>query len=77
MENPDTGSKHKFMCCVCQQTGLNRRDVRNHVESRHFPDAFTYTCELCSRVMKTKKALNNHKYTKHRAEFDLLFSAPK
>jgi len=68
VENPDEGAKHKFMCVICQRTGLNRRDVRNHVESLHFPDSFSYTCDLCGKVMKTKKALNNHKYTKHREE---------
>jgi len=73
VENSDTSAKHKFMCAICQQTGLNRRDVRNHVESLHFPNTFTYTCELCHKEMKTKKALNNHKYTKHKVEFEHLF----
>ena len=46
--------------CAC------RRDVRNHVESIHFPGSFTYTCPLCEAVMTTKKALAVHKQKVHR-----------
>ena len=66
-DNPAPGvKKHKFMCTVCGRTGLSRRDVRNHVESFHFPNLFTYNCPICGMQMKTKKALNGHKYTYHR-----------
>jgi len=71
-ENPDLGSKHKFICALCNQSGLNRRDLRNHVESIHFPGTFTYSCDICDKELKTKKALNNHKYTQHKDPFQHL-----
>ena len=39
--------------------------VRNHVEAKHFPDTFTYTCPICHSTFKTKTSLNNHKAAKH------------
>ena len=36
-ECSDLTSEWKFLCKICCRPGKNRRDVRNHVESIHFP----------------------------------------
>ena len=64
-ENTDLNSDMKWMCKICGKPGLNRRDIRNHVESLHFPDMFAYQCKICQMTMKSRKALDNHKYRKH------------
>jgi len=64
-ENTDLNSDMKWMCKICGKAGLNRRDIRNHVESLHFPDTFAYQCKICFMTMKSRKALDNHKYRKH------------
>jgi len=67
-ENTDLNSELKWMCKICGKPGLNRRDIRNHVESLHFPDMFAYQCKICLMTMKSRKALDNHKYRKHPKE---------
>eukprot|EP00092_Neocalanus_flemingeri_P006576 GFUD01007090.1.p1 GENE.GFUD01007090.1~~GFUD01007090.1.p1 ORF type:complete len:333 (-),score=84.83 GFUD01007090.1:130-1128(-) len=67
-ENTDLNSDMKWMCKICGKPGLNRRDIRNHVESLHFPDMFAYQCKICHMTMKSRKALDNHKYRKHPKE---------
>ena len=67
-ENTDLNSDMKWMCKICGRPGLNRRDIRNHVESLHFPDMFAYQCKICHMTLKSRKALDNHKYRKHPKE---------
>ena len=38
-------------------------NVRNHIESRHFPNTFSYTCRECPAVFGTFNALNMHQRT--------------
>ena len=64
-ENTDLNCELKWKCKICGKPGLNRRDIRNHVESLHFPDMFAYQCKICNMTMKSRKALDNHKYRKH------------
>ncbi len=56
-----------FSCTLCGRTGVSRRDMRNHVESVHFPNMFTYECALCAVKLSSRKALDNHKYRHHRS----------
>merc|ERR1719186_2225058 len=48
-------------CGICQQF-YNRSvtNVRNHIESKHFPNSFMYTCRKCSINVSTKVALDRH-----------------
>jgi len=56
-----------FLCNICHEFSSERRDrVRNHVESIHFPEQFSYPCPRCGKILKTKNALTNHKYTAHK-----------
>jgi len=57
----------KWKCSICSEfMNTGRNHVRNHVESKHFPDMFQYQCALCAKICNTKKALDVHKSEKHR-----------
>jgi hypothetical protein len=72
----DPGELHQFVgreessglhhCTICTKTAATRRDVRNHVESIHFPDSFVYDCEYCDKKMKTKKQRDWHMGKEHK-----------
>jgi len=38
----------------------SKSNVQNHIESKHFPNSFTYTCPKCFKNVSTKKALEIH-----------------
>jgi len=48
-------------CGICLQF-YNRSvtNVRNHIESKHFPNSFSYTCRKCCINVSTKVALDRH-----------------
>merc|ERR1711874_910949 len=49
-------------CGICYQYSSNvTRDLRNHIESKHFPNTFNYSCRLCGLSLSTNKAFSNHK----------------
>ena len=51
-----------YYCSLCLQfTHVAKSNVRNHVESKHFPNSFVYNCEQCGHSLGTKKALQRHK----------------
>ena len=57
----------RFMCAICDQySGHQRRDTRNHIESVHYPNSFTYQCQFCEVVLNTNKALTRHKERYHK-----------
>jgi len=49
------------MCDICQGF-VNRAivNVVNHIESKHFPSTFTYSCPNCHKMVATRKALQRH-----------------
>ena len=55
-----------FYCTLCEKTAATRRDVRNHVESIHYPNAFAYNCQFCGKTLKTKKARDWHMSKNHK-----------
>jgi len=57
----------KWKCNICLQFKHGgRNQVRNHVESKHFPNQFQYNCEYCEKSCSTKKGLEVHISEKHR-----------
>ena len=40
--------------------------MRNHVESKHFPNQFEYHCNYCEKICNTKKGLDVHISERHR-----------
>lgn len=53
-------------CQLCQHTVLNFTDMRNHVESIHFPNTFSYKCPFCDQAFGTNKAFKVHKQRSHK-----------
>ena len=57
-----------YRCVIC--FGFRKRsrsDVRNHIESKHFPNTFSYTC-FCEAKFGTNTALTRHKQRFHREQ---------
>eukprot|EP00092_Neocalanus_flemingeri_P037237 GFUD01040549.1.p1 GENE.GFUD01040549.1~~GFUD01040549.1.p1 ORF type:complete len:337 (-),score=75.19 GFUD01040549.1:10-1020(-) len=58
-----------YQCSICEKYKSPARvNVRNHVESKHFPNTFEYPCEYCGKIMYSKNYRDthismNHKYS--------------
>jgi len=58
----------RWTCNLCYQfVHRSRQNVRNHVESRHYPNAFQYSCPSCDKVCYTMRAMEVHKSNVHRS----------
>jgi len=54
-------------CGVCNQFfNKSVTNVRNHVESKHFPNLFSYQCNQCDMTLGTQKALDVHRQRNHK-----------
>ena len=61
----DVASK-KNVCSICRGfSHKSRTNVRNHIESKHYPGLYQYPCETCSTVVYTKRALEVHRSAYH------------
>ena len=59
-------SLKKYTCGVCANfSHQSRSNVRNHLESKHFAGYFSYSCDICLKVLGTNKAMEVHKSTYH------------
>ena len=48
-------------CSICQDfSHSSKSNVRKHIESRHFPNSFSYTCAYFDTVVGTQMALDKH-----------------
>ena len=48
-------------CSICQEfSHSSKSNVRKHIESRHFPNSFSYTCAYFDTVVGTQMALDKH-----------------
>jgi len=55
-----------YFCSICfafRKRG--KADVRNHVESKHFPNTFNYNCDVCGLTVGTNTALKRHMQRVH------------
>jgi len=58
----------KFHCTLCDKfSHKNSSCTKNHVESQHFPNMFSYPCDKCDDTFTTKTTLNLHRTRKHKA----------
>ena len=52
----------KYACGLCNIfSHPSRSNVRNHLESRHFQGYFSYSCDICGKVLGTNNALEAHR----------------
>jgi len=62
-KDPET---KKYYCTLCEKFSHQGRNMaRNHVESRHFPNTFSYPCDLCGDVLQSRSSHLQHRSSKH------------
>lgn len=54
-----------YTCTLCGKVCADKSAGRNHLESKHIPSA-GYNCEICSKFMHTKNALQIHMCRYHK-----------
>jgi len=55
------------VCGICYQfSNRSVTNVKNHIESKHFPNLFTYTCKHCEMTFGTNTALEIHTRRTHK-----------
>jgi len=60
-------SDNKYYCTLCDKfSHASRNNTRNHVESHHFPNMFSYECDQCDQVFGSKSNFAMHKSRKHK-----------
>jgi len=61
------GEDGRYHCTLCDKfSHQNSSCTKNHVESQHFPNIFSYECDQCDLVLDSRNKLNNHKRLKHK-----------
>ena len=50
-----------FYCGICNQASRKKDNLKRHIESKHFPNIFSYQCPVCCISLGTRDALQNHK----------------
>eukprot|EP00092_Neocalanus_flemingeri_P093500 GFUD01118845.1.p1 GENE.GFUD01118845.1~~GFUD01118845.1.p1 ORF type:complete len:241 (-),score=52.61 GFUD01118845.1:47-685(-) len=59
-------SDQKFHCSLCDKFSHKYSScTRNHVESKHFPNMFSYPCDQCEMIFTTKSNFSMHRSRKH------------
>ena len=59
----------KYHCTLCNKfSHKNSYCSRNHVESHHFPNMFTYPCDQCEMTFSTKSNYSMHRSRKHKKQ---------
>ena len=66
IEKQQDDSGIRFKCTMCPMTNKLKTNVVNHVESAHFPDTFSYSCEYCGKIFKSLNSKNVHVSKMHR-----------
>ena len=57
---PDGGGK-LWNCSLCNLLSHRSKiNVRNHIESVHFPGSFTYQCQQCGKECSSNNSLSLH-----------------
>lgn len=61
------GEIRKYVCSICSSfSHKSRSNVRNHIESIHYPGSCLYSCQICGTVVNTKRALEVHRSAHHK-----------
>jgi len=57
----------KYHCTLCRNFSHKVIScTRNHVESKHYPNVFTYSCDQCDETFPTSTKLSTHRTRKHK-----------
>jgi len=55
--------KHK--CSLCRHLSKRSHSMLDHLESRHFPGMFEYSCDSCDKVFDTRGKYSHHRVREH------------
>jgi len=56
-----------YLCGICQVfRNSSKSHVRDHVEQRHYPNTFDYSCQLCGKMCSSKISLRDHNKYNHK-----------
>ena len=58
-------SEGHFQCSICGHVSSRKGDLRKHVEAKHFPGLFEYSCDLCEKKFNTKSKYYDHRSLRH------------
>ena len=56
-----TKRKGEFKCKICGKISFRWFKSLCHVESKHFPGLYEYSCDRCNKKFDTYKKLENHR----------------
>ena len=56
-----------YYCTICNKPFAKKGQLRNHLQSIHFPDSFSYACSYCTAVFNTRNKLYIHKHALHKS----------
>ena len=62
----ETNGNASFECSLCEFRSSVRINTINHIESKHFPGTFTYTCEFCMKTFLSKNSFSSHVSRNHK-----------
>ena len=55
----------KWQCGHCGYES-DATNVKYHIEAKHLSSSDLYSCPHCQKLLKNRKALNNHLYRYHK-----------
>ena len=61
-EGPNFG---QFKCNICGYVSSQKANLRRHIESKHFPGLFEYSCDQCEKNFNTMTKYRNHQRRHH------------
>ena len=56
----------RFLCTLCSYAHNVKANVRNHVESVHYPNSFQYSCDQCDKMFPSKNNMQLHRSRVHK-----------
>jgi len=62
-KNSQTGM---FICRSCGKENKKKTNLKNHIESVHFPGQFVYYCRVCNNAFNGKNSLSVHMSVAHK-----------
>ena len=54
-----------FKCKICGYVSLKKFNLQRHVEDKHYPGLFEYSCDQCEKKFITLTKYNSHRYYHH------------
>ena len=55
----------QFKCNICGYVSSQKANLRRHIESKHFPGLFEYSCDQCEKNFNTMTKYRNHQRRHH------------